>query len=139
MPKFILQGQDDPRFSQLDPFTRAYIEAAIFTEEENLGPLGTTAVQQLADSTIAAMVFDCARFQRAAKVDEIPDHACARGTGEYSVQEQAGHDLWMTRTGQGCGYWDGDWAEPWASRLDALAKRFGSIDLYRGRDGRIYQ
>lgn len=138
MPQFRLQGRNDPRFTKLDAFTQAYIEAAIFTEEESLGPIGTTAVQQLADRTLARMIFDCASFQRRSEIAEVPDEACTRGTGQYSVQQQAGHDFLLTRCGHGAGFWDGDWAEPYASRLDRLAKTYGSFDLYRGDDGQIH-
>lgn len=77
-------------------------------------------------------------FQRRTKLDEIPEHACRRGTETHSVAAQAGHDFWMTRNGHGVGFWDGDWIEPYAGQLDRLAKSFDQVDLYRGSDGRIY-
>ncbi|GBU16905.1 MULTISPECIES: hypothetical protein [Methylobacterium] len=134
MPEFVLQGRDDPRFQALDSFTQAYIEAAIFTDEEQLGIDQPTA-ELLSDHTFAAIVDDCAQFQRWANLDAVPEHAHAGRTG---IHEQAGHDFWMTRNGHGVGFWDGDWIEPHANRLDNLSKRFGEFDLYRGDDGQIH-
>jgi hypothetical protein len=37
-----------------------------------------------------------------------------------------------------CGFWDGDWLEPYATRLSEAARKFGEFDLYRGDDGLIY-
>lgn len=50
----------------------------------------------------------------------------------------AGHDFWLTRCGHGAGFWDGDWPEPHAGRLDLAARAFRNIDLYVGDDGMIY-
>lgn len=139
MPKFQLNGlKTDPRVQQLDEFTIAYIEAAFFTSEEELGDRDTLAVQQLADRTLARMVIDCAQFQRRAALQELDPQVYKRGTHGPNILAPAGHDFWMTRTGQGCGFWDGDWREPWADYLTTTANSFGSIDLYRGDDGRIY-
>ena len=50
----------------------------------------------------------------------------------------AGHDFWLTRCGHGAGFWDGDWPEPHAAKLDGAARAFGNIDLYVGDDGMIH-
>jgi hypothetical protein len=50
----------------------------------------------------------------------------------------AGHDLWLTQNGHGCGFWDGGWNEPNASELTASAKAIGEITLYLGDDDLIY-
>jgi hypothetical protein len=87
--------------------------------------------------TLARMRADCAQFlERHGSL--LVDGACTRGTGEYSVAAQAGHDFWLTRNGHGAGFWDGDWNESAASALDAGAKEFGDFDLYVGDDGVIY-
>lgn len=57
---------------------------------------------------------------------------------EGSAWNAAAHDFILTRNGHGCGFWDGDWWEPWASQLTDLAKSFGEICCYVGDDGLIY-
>ncbi|MBN9237284.1 hypothetical protein QFZ88_005590 [Mesorhizobium sp. YL-MeA3-2017] len=47
----------------------------------------------------------------------------------------AAHDFWLTRCGHGAGFWDEDWPEPHASRLDFAARAFG---VYVGDNGMIY-
>jgi hypothetical protein len=49
------------------------------------------------------------------------------GTGQAGM---AGHDFWLTRNGNGAGFWDGDWPEPSAIKLTKLSKDFGSFSLY---------
>ena len=60
-------------------------------------------------------------------------------TSRYGVEEHAGHDFWLTRNGHGCGFWDGDWTEPAATKLTESAENFGDYDLYIGDDGKIYR
>lgn len=60
--------------------------------------------------------------------------------GSIAAREAAlaGHDFWLTRSGHGAGFWDGDWPEPAASTLDKASKEFGNVDLYVGDDGQIH-
>lgn len=136
MPEFVMPGRTDPCFQKLDSFTQSYIEAAIFTDEEQLGGSGTVAFQQLAQPTLARMVIDCAQFQRRAhpilELDEV------RHRTNDDLYAQAGHDFWLTRNGHGAGFWDGDWSDPAGARLDEITKKFRPVDLYRGDDGRIH-
>lgn len=55
-----------------------------------------------------------------------------------TVAAYAGHDFWLTRGGHGCGYWDGNWAEPAAALLTAGSKLFPDAALYMGDDGYVY-
>lgn len=36
-------------------------------------------------------------------------------------EREAGHDLWMTSTREGAGFWDGDWSEPLAEQMTKFA------------------
>lgn len=56
--------------------------------------------------------------------------------GDY--WNQVAHDFIMTRNGHGCGFWDGDWAEPWATILTDLSHEFGEIAVYVGDDNLLY-
>ena len=116
----------------MDPFTTAYIEAALWSSmdesdeqggeplDDNYGP------DDIAEEALASILDDCKAFQR--------DHADAIG----DELEQAGHDFWLTRNGHGAGFWDGDWEDNIGQRLTEASDVYGSVDLYVGDDGLIY-
>ncbi len=54
----------------------------------------------------------------------------------------AAHDLWMTRSGQGCGFWDGDWKtendpERGEKLYRIVSEHFQNIDVYVTDEGQI--
>ena len=102
----------------LDDFTTAYVEAAEWTEEQE--------GREWSPEARLRVIEDCASFQAQA------------GDLIYGTEEQAGHDFWLTRNGHGAGFWDGDWPEPAASKLDELSRAFGEVWLYAGDDGLLY-
>jgi len=113
----------------LDEFTRSYITAALWSSTDDDGtPLdGKYSIEDIAPSTLEAMVKDCQQFQQqnAEALEEKGD-------------TQGGHDFWLTRNGHGAGFWDGDWPEN-GKALTLASKKFGEADLYVGDDGYIYQ
>jgi hypothetical protein len=124
---------EDPRFgtpelSKLDTFTRGYIEALFFTDEERLreDAGGEESDLQIAPSEVWQIVQDCEKFQKE-NWDDI-------GTDFH----QAGVDFWFTRNHHGSGFWDGDWPEPQGERLTKAAQRYGQVDTYVGDDGYVY-
>jgi hypothetical protein len=127
----------------IDTFTQAYIEAALWSSTDNADDQGgepldkNYSIDDIASDTLVTMVTDCAQFQRDNAADITEDNVLT-DRGDYSADELAGHDFWLNRNGHGCGFWDGDWAEPAASRLDASSKAFGGVDLYVGDDGLIH-
>ncbi len=110
--------------TSLDAFTRAYIEAALFSSSDDDGrPLERNySAKDILGATLAEMKRDCAAFQRENR------HDLAEGTAT-----QGGHDFWLTRNREGAGFWDGDWPEPAASNLTKSAHFYGSYDLYVSR------
>lgn len=119
MPEFQMNGKDAPEFQALDDFTQGYIEAAFFTqsgEEDDGGTIGDKGFQDLAPETLQSMIEDCAQFQFTHRpaltalrlLSEEPDS---------EIERRAGADFWFTRNGHGCGFWDGDWPEPYATEL----------------------
>ncbi len=56
----------------------------------------------------------------------------------WSDDTQAAHDFWLTRSGAGAGFWDGDWPEPVATRLTEASAAYGPRDVYVGDDNRLY-
>jgi hypothetical protein len=123
----------------MDKFTRAYIEAALWSSTDDNGEPLDNGEHELADKTLAKMQTDCKRFQMEnATYLEEDNRTEPRAQCMCSVEESAGHDFWLTRCGHGAGFWDGDWLEPAATKLTESAKTFGNVDLYVGDDGLIY-
>lgn len=122
----------------LDPFTLAYLEAALWTSDDDPGSgewsqHGEWTIDRIASETIARAVRDCRTFQNenTQDLDLLPDGR------NWSAAEQAGHDFWLTRNHHGAGFWDrgnGDLGE----RLTTAAHGYGEVDLYRGDDGLLY-
>jgi hypothetical protein len=54
------------------------------------------------------------------------------------LNEDAGHDFWLTRNGHGAGFWDGDYEKEVGQKLTDIAKSFGEANPYVGDDGQAY-
>jgi hypothetical protein len=134
-------------FSDLDAFTAGYIEALFFTsdapgvtteewqatEEHDEGSIpGDVGFSDLAPEALAKIIEDCRKFQLAQNRTLHPANV------SHPEMDQAGRDFWYTRNEHGCGFWDGDWPEPYASQLTDAAKAFGNVDAYLGDDGKVY-
>lgn len=120
--------------NNLDTFTRAYIECALWLSTDNSTDSGgepldkNYSASDLAPETLAKMVADCSKFQAETETlrEDYPD-------------ENAGHDFWLTRNGHGAGFWENDFGTE--ANCEALTKHceaFGACDLYIGDDGLIY-
>ncbi len=129
--------------NNLDTFTRAYIEAALWSSTDNATPQGgepldkNYSASDIAPEAMARIVSDCAKFQ----VDhgETLGRAYVTGNGDDYGVAQAGHDFWLTRNGHGAGFWDRGLEDVGAALTAAAhAVPFGSCDLYVGDDGKLY-
>lgn len=127
--------------TKLTPFLRAYITTALWSmiaEPGEVTPAPT--IDDLAPETLAKMAADCTRFE----TEQAETLTSAIATGQviagpdFNEWERAAHDFWLTRCGHGAGFFDGDWPEPFATKLTDAAHAFGSVDLYVGDDGLIY-
>lgn len=127
--------------NELDKFTLAYIEAALWsTTGDDDVPLDKHHdIDDLHQSTLAAAVADCKRFQKEMAEFITDEHRISQGSGEYSVEELAGHDFWLTREAHGAGFWDGDWSAEADEAMTFKSAEFGEVDWYIGDDGKIYQ
>lgn len=114
---------------ELDEFTRAYIECALWSSiDDNDKPLDDYyGIEDIALKTLDRMKADCQQFQEMNMEEVSSLH-----------DEQAGCDFWLTRTGHGAGFWDGDWPEPDATRLTEASKQFGEFNLYVDDSGTIH-
>ncbi len=125
-PSDELSENEEVASSEIINTINGYLEAALWTEEEELGP-----------SNIETDV----SFE--AKVDAYTDiKKFKQLAGELIAQsglndEQIGHDLWLTRNGHGAGFWDRGLGEI-GDKLADIAKGMGSKYAYVGDDGLIY-
>lgn len=107
-------------------FVAAYIEAALFADTPEDAPAGAelNAGSRLKLELTAGTFYD-------AHTSAIEMYAAS------SHGSNAGHDLWYTQNGHGCGYWE---HESFASAryLDAAANELTQIDIYVGDNGEIY-
>jgi hypothetical protein len=98
-------------------FFRSYIEALRWAEMYE-GPIKGDDREALKDF--------CREFFNAAKpfIDAEP------GMGI----EEAGHDFYLTHTGHGAGFWDGDWPET-GHHLTGLAEDYPNIEAVDDEEG----
>jgi hypothetical protein len=126
---------------QLDDFTRAYIEAALWSSNDESTPQGgepldaNYGIGDIAPETLDSMADDCRRFQAENAADlALYDHP------EWTAAELGGHDFWLTRNGHGAGFWDRNdcLPEDAGQRLTEASEKYGTYDLYVGDDGLVY-
>lgn len=121
--------------TDFDRFLDAYITCALWLSNDESDESGGVPLDEnytaedLDPATLEGMKKDCQTFLEANRVDITDTNVIARRT-DFDAIERAGHDFWLNRNGHGCGFWDGDWAEPAATRLDAASKKFGEVHLY---------
>ena len=128
----------DKRLAEMDEFTAAYIEAALWSTNDESDESGGVpldenyGVEDIDEETYQRMVADCRKFQAENAAD------IATYDGDYSPEEMAGHDFWLTRNGHGCGFWDGCWQEEVGERLTKVCDVWEEIylEVYKGT---IYQ
>lgn len=91
---------------KLDEFTRAYLEAALWTSDPEPGSGEWSehddwTIENIDPDAIKEAIADCKDFQDAnrADLDEVSD--------TYHVDDSRhGHDFFLTRNHHGAGFWD---------------------------------
>lgn len=112
--------------NDLDTFTRAYVECALWASSEDGTPLDDNYdPMDFHPDALAAMVADCKKFQE--------EH----GSDIEDNLSHAGHDFWLTRNGHGAGFWDGGWPDAGA-RLAEACDAYGETWLFVGDDNKIH-
>lgn len=123
-----------------EEFISAYIEAMLWSSnDDNDVPLDDIYDREdLANETWEKVREICNNFVTDCINEELDfDELCERTLEEWSTDELAGNDLWLTSAGHGTGFWDdGRWAN--GDRLTELAKKTGEHYPYVGDDGLIY-
>ena len=123
---------------QLDEFTKAYIEAALWSSTDESTPQGgepldkNYTIQDISPETLQQMISDCKDFQEAQLTDGTPVFDVIS-----SNLARAGHDFWLTRNRHGAGFWDGDWKQ-FGDLLTEFSHPYGDFNLYVGDDHKIH-
>ena len=127
-PVSVALATDVELTQKMDPFTRAFIVAALWSGlDDQQQPLDKQyGPQDLAPETLASITEECQRFQteNAALLADLDPDRC-------------GHDLCLTRNHEGAGFWDRDLGEV-GDKLTEAAHHFGECSLYVGDDGKLY-
>jgi hypothetical protein len=117
----------------LDEFTRAYLECALWSSLDSEGELldPRFGVEDFSPGAIEQAENDCVRFQAENAADLL---FANYGHPEYSDDSLAGQDFWLTRCGHGAGFWDGDLPEPIGETLTKASKAFGEayVEEHKG-------
>ncbi len=126
-----------------DPFTLAYIEAALWSSTDNSDEQGgdpldqNYGIEDIADDTLAAIEKECAEFQATHGALLEKAYGLYKTSGEWSAYAQAGHDFWLTRNHHGAGFWDRGIGKV-GELLTEASHAAGERDIYVGDDGRLY-
>ena len=124
--EFTMKLQNGMTLDDLDTFTRAYIECALWSSLDDETLLDQDHdITSISKECLTAMIADCAKFQTE-NMDMI-----------INDLSQAGHDFWLTRNHHGAGFWDGEYPRN-GDVLTAKSHEYGKCDLYIGDDGLIY-
>ena len=127
---------------RLDEFTTAYIECMLWSTNDESTPEGgepfdeNYSVDDIDSKSLVNIVNDCKAFQEKHANDILPENYS--GDLPSITRGHAGHDFGLTRNHHGAGFWDGDWKEPAASRMNATSKEMGEVYLEVGEDNKIY-
>jgi len=123
-----------------DGFLLGYMVAALWSSTfdptgENSGSNeeeidSNHGIDDIDDDLRAHMTDDCKVFWRrnGCYIDACSER---HTSGEYTIEEQAGHDFWLTRNGHGAGFWDRKelWGEYYMERFTKDSKWFGTHDI----------
>jgi hypothetical protein len=116
----------------------AYIEAALWSTTDDEGvPLDKNYKAKNIDPLTKL------KMGRDVNQAKFLADAFAPGWREYWDNDHFGFDLWLTRNGEGSGFWSRAPTNPSeegaiGEKLSQIAHSFSSVELYIGDDGVIY-
>lgn len=133
--------------SKISTFTRHYLIAALWATNDGADDAGgdpldaNYSLHDIAPEALAKSEADCEAFK--IKAGPLLDaYGEFIDTSEWSADERAGHDFFLTRCGHGAGFWDRSYAkgapDSLGDDLSAIACEFGNVDFYVGDNGKIY-
>lgn len=123
-----------------DDFFRAYVACALWSSNDDDGePLDDTYTDDDIDpDSLARMKEDALSFYTAHH--HLWRNGESPSPSEYTIDELAGHDFWLTRNGHGTGFWDRDpsvYPHGNRHRLTIYADTYGPCDCYVTDDNKI--
>ena len=137
------QRPTESESQRLREFKRGYITAALWSSTDGddtpLDDSEKYGEEKLAAETVQKMESDCEKFIQL-NADDLREYAEKRAIpigAEYTAEECAGHDFWLTRAGHGVGFWDRGLGEL-GERLSKASRSFGECWLYVGDNGNLY-
>lgn len=118
---------------ELAEMAAGYIEAALFTaDEEIVAPKSG----EFDASPYLGRVDEVSKAGALAQCRDFFD-ANAADLADYPARS-AGHDLWYTRNGHGCGFWEADHCtRDQGERLADAARKLGERYLYAADNGAL--
>ena len=122
-------------YYDIDEILDHYLECAIWSSDDDNGdPLDARRYDEssLTLASIAKARADIVAFCE--QIGEIPESANLYPRASRNAM--IGHDFWLTRNGHGCGFWDGDWSEPYATQLTKVSESFGAIHVWESGNNR---
>lgn len=122
----------------LEEFHRAYMVAALWSSTDDDGePLDDAfSIDDISEECKAAMLESCKDFIES-NAPDLAKYGAKMACEQWTAEDRAGHDFWLTRNGHGAGFWDRGLGAL-GDRLSKAAKVYGSAGLYVGDDGLIY-
>lgn len=132
--------------AEIDEFTKHYLVAALWSstyskeddmEGNNPKPIDDDYdVDDVEPESVASARSDVVDFVQACTRlgINLKDTDTFHRNEEWSVVAQHGHDLWLTRAGHGCGFWDRGYGEV-GDKLTEVCKAMGEqyIDVIDGK------
>jgi len=117
--------------SQIDDFTKGYLEAALWAENDSNGePLDSKYnFNNFTKSALKSIIIDCKAFQEKAANFLSKAYELYNPT-DSTVEEYAGHDFWLTRNGHGVGFWDRGFPDDIGDGLSDIARSFGGCTIF---------
>lgn len=117
---------------KIDKILLGYLEAALWTEEENI--LDEDGVQididMVSEATKAEIIKDIEKFL------ELAGETAINEALNINDEDFLGHDIWLTRNGHGAGFFDRDYSDDIEKMLTAAAHEIGEKHLFV-QDGEI--
>jgi hypothetical protein len=120
----------------IDDFASGYLEAALWAETDGDAPLDDMyTINDISEETLDEMVVDCQKFQEENK-ELLRQAYSLYAKNDWTHEEQAGHDFWLTRNGHGCGFWDRGLGDV-GDKLTVACREWGEFNLVVS-NGKIY-
>jgi hypothetical protein len=126
----------------LDPFTRAYLECALWSSTNEDGDSefidGKYSLDDLSPKAVQQAKDDCGRFATDNGQSFFGAYMILWNGSHGDFEGRMGHCFWLSRNGHGSGYFDERPKNAVWDKLQNAARDFGETNLVVGDDGKLY-